>query len=73
MFPVEISILDEDTLAERMTTVQQWLDHERFEPLTFRYSFLSSAVLFRVDFAKEAEAAAFATAFDGKIVASEAY
>jgi hypothetical protein len=69
MFPVEISIHDEDTLAERMTTVQQWLDDQRFEPLTFRYSFLSAVILFRVDFESEAEAVAFATAFDGKIIA----
>jgi hypothetical protein len=34
--------------------------------MVFRYSFVSSAILFRVDFASEAEAAAFATAFDGK-------
>jgi hypothetical protein len=69
MFPVEISITDENALAERMTTVQQWLDDRQFEPLTFRYSFVSSAILFRVDFAKVAEAAAFAMAFDGKIIA----
>ena len=66
MFPVEISITDENALAERMTTVQQWLDDRQFEPLTFRYSFVSSAILFRVDFAKVAEADAFAMAFDGK-------
>ena len=69
MFPVEISITDENALAERMTTVQQWLDDRQFESLTFRYSFVSSAILFRVDFAKEAEADAFAMAFDGKIIA----
>jgi hypothetical protein len=69
MFPVEISIIDEDALAEWMTTMRQWLDHQRFEPLTFRYSFAASAIRFRVDFANEAEAVAFASAFDGKIVA----
>ena len=69
MFPVEIKIVDEDTLAEQMATLRCWLDHQRFEPAVFRYSFVSSAILFRVDFASEAEAAAFATAFDGKIVA----
>jgi hypothetical protein len=56
------------TLAERMTTMRQWLDHQRFEPLTF-YSVASSAIRFRVDFANEAEAVAFASAFDGKTVA----
>ncbi len=52
-----------------MGTVRCWLDHQRVEPMVFRYSFVSSAILFRVDFASEAEAAAFATAFDGKMVA----
>jgi hypothetical protein len=52
-----------------MGTVRCWLDHQRFEPVVFRYSFVSSAILFRVDFANEAEAAAFAAAFDGKVVA----
>ena len=68
-FPVEIKIVDEGTLAEQMGTVRCWLDHQGVEPMVFRYSFVSSAILFRVDFASEAEAAAFATAFDGKIVA----
>ena len=68
-FPVEIKIVDEGTLAEQMGTVRCWLDHQGVEPMVFRYSFVSSAILFRVDFASEAEAAAFATAFDGKMVA----
>jgi len=37
-------------------------------PLKFGYSLASVQVLFRVDFASEAEAAVFATAFDGAIV-----
>jgi hypothetical protein len=64
-------------LGRRLSTEQQVVDlvihkrrvTQRFEPLTFRYSFLSAVILFRVDFASEAEAVAFATAFDGKIVA----
>jgi hypothetical protein len=69
MFPVELKIVDEDTLAEQMATVRCWLDHQRFEPVVFRYSFVSSAILFRVDFASEAGAVAFATTLDGRIVA----
>jgi len=38
MFPVVISIPDEDALAARMDTMRQWLDHQRFEPATFRYN-----------------------------------
>jgi hypothetical protein len=37
--------------------------------MVFRYSFFGSAILFRVEFAEETEAIAFATAFDGKILA----
>jgi hypothetical protein len=68
MFPVEIRIPNEEALAETMQTMRTWLDHQRFEPLTFRYTFETARILFRVDFALEAEAAAFARAFEGKLV-----
>jgi hypothetical protein len=69
VFPVELKIVDEDSLVEQMTAVRCWLDHQRLEPMVFRYSFFGSAILFRVEFAEETEAIAFATAFDGKILA----
>jgi hypothetical protein len=37
-------------------------------PLTFGYSLTAARVLFRIDFASETHADAFAEAFDGSIV-----
>ena len=67
VFPVEIRIPDEDALTGRMAMMREWLDHERFEPATFRYTFTSPGILVRVEFAVEAEAVAFAEAFDGQV------
>ena len=74
MFPVEIRIgeRDEDALTARMTAMREWLDHQRFEPSTFRYTFTSPGIVFRVDFDVEAEAAMFAKAFGGRVVAAPA-
>jgi hypothetical protein len=46
MFPVEIGIPDEDALTGRMTMMREWLDHQRFEPATFRYTFTSPGIWF---------------------------
>jgi len=70
MFPVEVRILerDEDALTARMIAMREWLDHRRFEPLTFRYTFTVPGILFRVDFSVEAAAVAFAREFGGGVV-----
>ena len=49
-----------------MTAMREWLDHRRFEPSTFRYTFSARGILFEVDFAVEAEAVAFAREFGGR-------
>src|SRR5258708_15204469 len=67
MFSVE-SLIHEDALSDTMQTMRTWLDHKRFEPITFRYSFTSAGIVCRVDFDIEGEAAVFATAFDGTVV-----
>ena len=74
MFPVEIPIpeRDEDALPTRMTAMREWLDHRRFEPSVFRYSFAAPGLLFRVEFTVEAEAAAFAKAFGGRVAEAAA-
>ena len=69
MFPVELRITDEDALIEKMTAMREWLDHRRFEPLTFRYTFEHPGMLFRIDFAIEVQAAAFAKEFGGCVIA----
>jgi hypothetical protein len=72
MFQVSISISERTTLAGRMDAMRVWLDQQRFEPATFRYSLTLQAIDCRVDFAIETEATAFAEAFDGKVVSGSA-
>ncbi len=68
MFLVQIRIPRETGLVDEMTAMRAWLDHERYEPTTFRYTFEPPGVLFQVDFTTEAEAAAFAKAFQGVVI-----
>ena len=46
--------------------MREWLDHRGVEPSTFRYTFTAPGILFRVDFAAEAMAVAFAREFGGR-------
>jgi hypothetical protein len=70
MFAVEIHLhdLDEEGLTARMIAMREWLDHCRFEPSTFRYTFTSPGILFNVGFKAETEATAFAQQFGGRIL-----
>lgn len=74
MFPVVIRIreTDENALTARMNAMREWLDRSRFEPSTFRYTFEPLGFVFQVDFKVEAEAAAFANQFGGRISAESA-
>ena len=54
--------------AAQMTRMRVWLDSRRFEPAVFRYDQSDRAVVIRVDFAAEDEAAAFAQAFAGTLL-----
>ena len=67
MFSVE-RVIGDDSIVDTMETMRTWLDHKRYEPATFRYTFTGSGVVFRVDFANEKAAADFATAFQGKLL-----
>jgi hypothetical protein len=71
MYPVEIRIRerDEDALTARMTAMREWLDHHRFEPAKFRYTFEAPGIVYRVDFSDEAPAVAFAKEFGGRLIA----
>lgn len=66
MFSVE-RVIREEAIVDTMETMRTWLDHKHCEPMTFRYSFTGGGVVFRVDFADERAAAAFALAFDGTL------
>lgn len=63
MFRVEILIAGEDGLSNQMSAMREWLDRQGFEPTIFRYTFGPQGIRFQVDFAAEAEAAAFGKAF----------
>ena len=66
-FKVEVPIPHENALTGRMGTMREWLDHQRFQPATFRYEFAPRGLLFQVVFRVEAEARAFAEAFGGQV------
>jgi len=51
--------------VERMNEMRTWLDSRHFEPSVFRYDHVAGGVLIHVEFAVEAEAAAFASEFGG--------
>ena len=70
MFPVEVPLADENKLAATIEAMRTWLDHRRFEPTVFRYSFGGARIMFHIDFAAEAEAVEFARAFNGEVAAS---
>ena len=72
MLTVEFRVFDEEKFSELMTRTREWLDHRRLEPTTFRYTFLTPGVLFRVDFDAETEASEFAEAFGGRVMSTVA-
>ena len=69
MFSVE-ALIREDALSSTMEAMRTWLDHVHSEPASFRCGFSRSGITCRVDFSLANEAAAFAKAFDGKLVAT---
>ena len=72
VFSVEISTSEESAaLAESMKAMRQWLDGHQVEPAVFRYSTTPPAVVFRIEFAGEEQAIAFAEAFGGHLVVGQ--
>jgi hypothetical protein len=72
VFSVEISTSNEsEALVESMKKMREWLDRHQVEPAVFRYSTIPPAVVFRVEFAGEGQAIAFAEAFGGHIVVGQ--
>jgi hypothetical protein len=67
MYSTEIRFLA-GQFVERMNDMRIWLDGHRFEPTVFRYDHVDGAVAIHVEFAVEAEAAAFASEFGGKLI-----
>ena len=69
VFSVEISTSEESAaLAESMKKMRDWLDRHRIEPSVFRYSNTPPGLVFRVEFAGDEQAIAFAEAFGGHLI-----
>jgi hypothetical protein len=67
-YRVEVSVAEGD-LSDRMTAMRTWLDHQKYEPDTFRYKpDVRADRMIRVEFKFEHEAMAFAQAFGGRVV-----
>ena len=67
MHTAEIRITD-DLFVAHMSRMRAWLDSRRWEPAVFRYQHVDGAIVIRVDFALETEAAAFASEFGGALL-----
>lgn len=57
-----------DALTEQMKRMRTWLDHQGFEPSSFRLGVADARKSLRVYFKMEAEAAAFASEFGGSLL-----
>ena len=62
---VEVAV-DAGNLARDLSDMRTWLDHMRFQAISFRQT--PHANICRVDFATESEASAFAEAFAGRML-----
>ena len=49
---VEIRLRDkaETMVTAKMSAMREWLDHQRFEPSSFQYTFEPAGLVFKVDF-----------------------
>ena len=70
MYTVEVPLV-RGNLATSMIDMRVWLDNRHVEPDSFRQSSQTNAALLELDFKIEGEAAAFATAFGGRVVAQQ--
>jgi hypothetical protein len=67
LYVAEVLVADGD-LMERMNHMRTWLDRERFEPSSFRFSPDGTCQSIRVCFKNQAEAVAFAAEFGGSLL-----
>ena len=69
LYVAEMPVTEADLTAQ-MKRMRTWLDHQGYEPSSFRLGHTSGRKSVRVSFAIEAEAAAFVSEFGGSLVAS---
>jgi len=60
--------ISHDDFGERLVDMRQWLDDRQIEPSVFTYFYLDPGMIVRVAFDTDAEAAAFAREFGGRLV-----
>lgn len=65
-YTVEVRRIGAD-LAQLMSDMRTWLDHNSIEPESFQHSTGCPGLAFRVGFQAEPQAAAFADAFGGRV------
>lgn len=68
MFRVEVALPDADRLVEMVDAMRAWFDAHGITPVTFGYSLSATRTLFRIDFANNTDAIAFAQAFNGTTI-----
>ena len=68
-YAVEVPVAEED-LNEQMNRMRGWLDHQRFEPRSFRLSRAGNRQVAHVIFKTKNEALAFTAEFHGLLLAS---
>jgi hypothetical protein len=59
-----VEVVVNGNLADELNQMRTWLDHMKCQAIGFRQ--ISGKNIFRVDFQRETEAAAFAQAFAGR-------
>jgi hypothetical protein len=69
LYVAEVSV-SEDDLDDRMNRMRAWLDHQRFQPSSFRLRRVGDRQVVRVLFKTADEAAAFAGEFSGSLLSS---
>jgi hypothetical protein len=67
---VEVRYIGSDW-ADLMADMRSWLDRRQIDTEEFNYSSLSRGIAFRVGFRSEAQAAAFADAFEGRLQSAD--
>jgi hypothetical protein len=67
LYVAEVQVADTD-LTGRMNGMRMWLDRQRFEPSSFRYSPNDTGQSIRVSFKSQTEAVAFAAEFGGSLL-----
>ena len=65
LYIVEIAV-DAGNFAHELSQMRTWLDHMKFQAMSFRQ--IPPANICRVDFESEQEASAFAQAFSGRVL-----